>query len=94
MDDVTIARAVHVIAIVFWIGGVAMVTTVLLPAVRRFKSAEERVTFFETVERYVSPGRHEPRRSSPVRAAFIWSIGLAYGRVFSQSNIGGLLRWS
>jgi uncharacterized membrane protein len=54
MDDVTIARAIHVIAIVFWIGGVAMVTTVLLPAVRRFKSAEERVTFFETVERRFS----------------------------------------
>jgi uncharacterized membrane protein len=51
MDDVTIARAIHVLAIVFWIGGVAMVTTVLLPAVRRFKSAEERVAFFETVER-------------------------------------------
>jgi uncharacterized membrane protein len=51
MDDVTIARAIHVLAIVFWIGGVAMVTTVLLPAVQRFKSAEERVAFFERVER-------------------------------------------
>jgi uncharacterized membrane protein len=51
MDDVTIALAIHVLAIVFWIGGVAMVTTVLLPAVRRFKSAEERVAFFDTVER-------------------------------------------
>jgi uncharacterized membrane protein len=50
MDDVTIARAIHVLAIVFWIGGVAMVTTVLLPAVQRFKSAEERVAFFERVE--------------------------------------------
>jgi uncharacterized membrane protein len=36
---------------VLWIGGVAMVTTILLPAVRRFKSAEERITFFETIER-------------------------------------------
>jgi uncharacterized membrane protein len=51
MNDVTIALAIHVLAIVFWIGGVAMVTTVLLPAVRRFKSAEERVEFFERVER-------------------------------------------
>jgi uncharacterized membrane protein len=31
MDDVAIARAIHVLAIVVWIGGVAMVTTVLLP---------------------------------------------------------------
>lgn len=51
MDDVTIARAIHVLAIVFWIGGVAMVTTVLLPSVRRLKSAEDRVAFFEAVER-------------------------------------------
>ena len=51
MDDVTIARMVHVLAVVLWIGGVAMVTTVLLPAIRRFKSAEEQVAFFEAVER-------------------------------------------
>ncbi len=50
MDDVTLARAIHVIGVVFWIGGVAMVTTVLLPAVRRLKSAQERIKFFEEVE--------------------------------------------
>ena len=49
--DVTIALAVHVAAIVLWIGGIAMVTTVVLPAVRRFKSAAARVAFFERVER-------------------------------------------
>jgi uncharacterized membrane protein len=32
MDDVTIALGLHVLAIVLWIGGVAMVPTVLLPA--------------------------------------------------------------
>lgn len=51
MDDVTIALALHVMAVVLWIGGVAMVTTVLLPAVRHFRNAEERVAFFEAVER-------------------------------------------
>ena len=50
IDDVTFARAIHVIAVVFWIGGGAMVTTVLLPAVQRFKSPRERVAFFEAVE--------------------------------------------
>jgi uncharacterized membrane protein len=50
MDDVILARAVHVLAVVIWIGGVALVTTVLLPAVRRFKSAAERIAFFESVE--------------------------------------------
>jgi uncharacterized membrane protein len=51
MDDVTLARAIHVLAVVIWIGGVALVTTVLLPAVQRLKSPEERVSFFESVER-------------------------------------------
>src|SRR3984957_19180344 len=50
MDDVIIALAIHVLAVVLWIGGVAMVTTVLLPAVRGFKSAAERIEFFETIE--------------------------------------------
>ncbi len=51
MADVEIARALHVLAVVLWIGGVAMVTTVLLPAVRGFKSGAERIAFFERVER-------------------------------------------
>ena len=51
MHDVTIALAVHLIAVVLWIGGVAMVTSVLLPAVGGFKSAGERLAFFETIER-------------------------------------------
>ena len=44
------ARILHVLGVVLWIGGVAMVTTVLLPAMRRLKSAEERVQFFEQIE--------------------------------------------
>jgi uncharacterized membrane protein len=51
VDDVTIARALHIIAVIFWIGGVAMVTTVLLPAVRLLKVPGERFIFFEAVER-------------------------------------------
>ncbi len=49
-DDASIARALHVLGVVLWIGGVAFVTTVLLPAVRRIKSADERVAFFEKIE--------------------------------------------
>jgi len=50
MDDVILARVLHVLGVVLWIGGVAMVTTVLLPATRRLKTAGERTAFFETVE--------------------------------------------
>ena len=51
MDPAIPVRALHVLGVVLWIGGVAFVTTVLLPAVRRLKSPEERVAFFEAVER-------------------------------------------
>lgn len=51
MDDIAIARALHVLAVVLWIGGVAFVTTVLLPAVRRFAAPEERLGFFDAIER-------------------------------------------
>ena len=50
MDDVTIARALHVVAVVLWIGGVAFVTTVLLPAVRRLKAPQERMQLFDQIE--------------------------------------------
>ena len=50
IEPLAIARVLHVLGVVFWIGGVAMVTTVLLPAVRRLKRPEERVEFFEAIE--------------------------------------------
>ena len=51
MDGVTIARALHVVFVVLWIGGVAFVTTVLLPAVRRLKTPHERMQLFDQIER-------------------------------------------
>jgi len=51
MDDVTIARAVHIVFVVLWIGGVGFVTTVLLPAIRGLKASDERMAFFHAVER-------------------------------------------
>ena len=50
MDPFIIARVIHVIAIVLWIGGVAMVTLVLLPAIKRLFEPEQRVDFFEKIE--------------------------------------------
>lgn len=49
-DFLTIARALHVIAVVFWIGGVAFVTTVLIPAIRGSQSPENRIKIFEALE--------------------------------------------
>lgn len=51
MPELVIARVLHVLGVVLWIGGVGFVTTVLLPATRRLKTPQERIEFFETVER-------------------------------------------
>jgi uncharacterized membrane protein len=51
MDDAVVARALHVFGVVLWIGGVAFVTTVLLPAVRQTRDPAERVAVFERMER-------------------------------------------
>lgn len=50
MNDFLLARGLHVLGVVLWIGGVAFVTTVLLPATRRMKSPAERIAWFEEVE--------------------------------------------
>lgn len=50
MDDLTLARALHVLAVVHWIGGVSMVTLVLLPGLIRAVPAAERLALFELIE--------------------------------------------
>lgn len=49
-----VARAIHVLAIVVWIGGVWMVTTVLLPAIRQHPP-EQWVGDFEAIEHRFAP---------------------------------------
>lgn len=50
MEYITLARVLHIVAVVLWIGGVAMVTTVIIPAVKRMKSKEEQLETFEKIE--------------------------------------------
>jgi uncharacterized membrane protein len=50
IDDVAIARALHVLAVVIWIGGVSMATTVMLPAVRRGDLGKDPLRAFDAIE--------------------------------------------
>ena len=54
MDDVTLARAVHVLSIVHWIGGMAFVTLVVLPLARRAADRRQGLALFESVEQRFS----------------------------------------
>ncbi len=51
MDDIVVARTLHVLAVVIWIGGVAMVTTVIFPAIRRGDLGADRSAAFRAIQR-------------------------------------------
>lgn len=51
LDSFTLARALHVFGAIFWIGGVTMVTTTFLPALKNFPQPTERIALFKKIER-------------------------------------------
>lgn len=50
MDDLALARALHVLGVVVWIGGVTMVTAIVLPAIRRRELSADRLAAFKAIE--------------------------------------------
>ena len=50
MPPVVLARIVHVLSVVLWIGGVAFVTTVMIPVIRKLPSPAQRLELFEQLE--------------------------------------------
>lgn len=49
-DIFVFARSLHIIGVVLWIGGVAFVTTVLIPSLKRISASENRLELFERLE--------------------------------------------
>lgn len=54
MDDIALARALHVVAVIHWIGGLAFVTLIVLPLARSRQTAQEAVALFNDIERRFS----------------------------------------
>lgn len=50
METFVLARVLHVVGVVIWIGGVAFVTTVLIPAIRKLPDSNNRLVLFEQLE--------------------------------------------
>jgi len=50
MDNFIIAGIIHVVAVLFWIGGVAFVTTVVMPSIREGSPSEQRLAAFHRIE--------------------------------------------
>jgi uncharacterized membrane protein len=51
IDDLAVARAIHVLAVVHWIGGMAAVTMIVLPRARLVPDPNAAIASFETFER-------------------------------------------
>jgi uncharacterized membrane protein len=50
IDDFALARALHVLALVHWIGGVGVVTTIVLPRARALADVNAALAAFEAFE--------------------------------------------
>lgn len=55
IDDFVLARVLHVIAVMAWIGGVWFVTWVVLPAVEKNSPPDERLAAFHRIEAGFAP---------------------------------------
>jgi len=73
VDDLTIARAIHLLAIVHWIGGLAFVTAVLLPAIGSVSEPSLRLALFEHVE-----GRFSKQAKASVALAGLSGLYLTH----------------
>jgi|TARA_Y100000310_G_scaffold338034_1_gene426623 uncharacterized membrane protein len=49
-DHLVIARVIHILGVVLWIGGVAFITTVLIPSISKTQDPEDRLKLFESLE--------------------------------------------
>lgn len=55
IDDLTLARIVHVASMIGWIGGVWFVTLVVMPAITRTEQPEDRLAAFHRIEQGFAP---------------------------------------
>ena len=55
MTDIALALAIHVVAVVLWIGGVGVVATVIMPEIRCSRPPEECVAALHAIERRFAP---------------------------------------
>ncbi|RYE58437.1 MAG: hypothetical protein EOP18_01175 [Rhizobiaceae bacterium] len=73
MEDFVVARVMHVAAVLMWIGGVAFVTTVVLPSIRANHDPDERLEAFHRLE-----GRFAPQARLWVLAAGVSGFWMAH----------------
>tara|TARA_B100001245_G_C22868659_1_gene417733 strand:+ start:393 stop:593 length:201 start_codon:yes stop_codon:yes gene_type:complete len=51
LTEFAVAIVIHVLAMVLWVGGVGMVTTVVIPIVKRLPADANTVGMFEAIQK-------------------------------------------
>lgn len=54
IDSFTLARAIHIVSIVIWMGGVTFVTIILIPILRKSTFAQDQLIIFNQIENQFS----------------------------------------
>lgn len=75
-----IARTLHVIGVVIWIGGVAFVTTVLIPSLKKITDTHNRLELFEQLEGKFSFQAKIATLITGVSGVFMLEVLNAWGR--------------
>jgi len=82
IHDLALARAIHVLGLIHWIGGMAVVTTIVLPRARALPDAGQAIEVFEAFER---------RFSSQVRISILL-VGLSGGYMVTKLDAWDLFQ--
>ena len=72
MNELAIARAIHILSIVIWIGGVAFVTMVLIPVIRQSPYKHDQMEILMALK-IALPLLPDSRSCLLVLAVFTWS---------------------
>ncbi len=76
-NDFAIARALHVLAVLLWIGGVAFVTMVLIPACRGIAEPQAQLDLFERLEhRFAAVARWSVLVAGASGLWLVWRLDL------------------
>lgn len=80
LNDFVLARVLHLLAVLWWLGGVLFVTAVLLPALRRHVAPDRQYPLFETLEHRFA------------RQARVATLAAGASGVYLLAQSGGLAR--
>ena len=84
-DWPTLARAVHVLSVVHWIGGLAVVTTIVLPAAKRMETPQEALAAFEMFEHRFALQARWSVALAGFSGGYMFTLSYGWNRVFEPS---------